>query len=673
MKESEENKENKELKDSKESKDKDNKESKDSKTSRKETQNEKKDEKKIKRESQTITEYKCTDGIKPTLTLSCYLFQDRDEEKTLKAESMALMTAVQKNNLSLVLYCLEHFKNDVNKKDSQGNTALHSAAKMYHNEYLILSLLKNANVDVNTENLDKNTPFHFFCSSFRNPNCEEAFNMFMKRSVDVNVKNKTGETPLHRAIQNPSIRMLLVELLLKNGADVNHKTNQGHTALHWAVFMKRIDLLSILLLYGADINIPNKKNETPYSICKTNPKYKDSSFARTFNYILDLIKYLKDINAEANSIKILVLNKYFKWKLNKVTPRVLFGLGITDNTEQMKLVKNFKMLKEVDPEIKFREEEEKKRKEEEEKRRKEMLEKGIQEEKIGWIRKKETCEYTNTLRKVEFGTLYTAFIDENNTNEMIIRTFEQLNLDVKIFNMNSTFFSSLENEHLPKYQGVIEEEKAIIMSKYEGVSLNEYMKNNQSNIGWKQVFDISLQIIDGIMYLHKNNILHRNLKDTNILIHKIDENDENLHITIHNFGLKELGVDNNAIKKSNNLYIAPEILQYDLYSEKSDVYSFCLLLWQLVFRCIYGSYSSPFEEYLGSMRETQILQQIQNDTLVPTIPPTIPRILSNMLQLCLQKEPSSRHPFNELKSIIVECEKDYNANKTNWDSSIDVK
>ena len=289
------------------------------------------------------------------------------------------------------------------------------------------------------------------------------------------------------------------------------------------------------------------------------------------------------------------------------------------------------------------------------------------------MKKKETCEYTNTIRKVEFGTLYSAYVDQNNTSEVIIRTFEQVNLDVKIFNINSRFLTQLQSPHIPSYLGVIEEEKALIMKHYTGVSLCEHMKNNQVQIGWKQVFDIASQIIAGVTYLHKNEIIHRTLKDTNIIINKIDDNDENLEVKIHNFGLKELGLDNNSLKKSNGVYAAPEILQTETYSEKSDVYSFTLVLWQLVFRCIYGTYSSPFEEYLGSMRETQIIQQITNDHLVPTIPPTIPRILSNMLQLCLQKEPSIRHPFNEIQRIIMECEKDYLANSTIWDSSIDAK
>jgi ankyrin repeat protein len=73
---------------------------------------------------------------------------------------------------------------DVNVKNKTGETPLHRAIQNPSIRMLLVELLlKNANVEVNTENLDKNTPFHFFCSSFRNPNCEEVFNMFMKRFI----------------------------------------------------------------------------------------------------------------------------------------------------------------------------------------------------------------------------------------------------------------------------------------------------------------------------------------------------------------------------------------------------------------------------------------------------------------------------------------------------------
>ena len=44
--------------------------------------------------------------------------------------------------------------------------------------------------------------------------------MFLDKGANVNASNKNGETPLHKAIFNNTLRILLVDLLIKGGADL---------------------------------------------------------------------------------------------------------------------------------------------------------------------------------------------------------------------------------------------------------------------------------------------------------------------------------------------------------------------------------------------------------------------------------------------------------------------
>lgn len=113
---------------------------------------------------------------------------------------------------------LENSKIDPNKPEKrQLETPLHRACNAWDNEHIIITLLNHpgkniaclndenvAAVRVDVQNMDANTPLHTFCQKFRNPNCEEPFNLFMQKKADVNAKNKQGETPLHKVRKDKS-------------------------------------------------------------------------------------------------------------------------------------------------------------------------------------------------------------------------------------------------------------------------------------------------------------------------------------------------------------------------------------------------------------------------------------------------------------------------------------
>ena len=70
----------------------------------------------------------------------------------------------------------------------------------------------------------------------------------MSRKIDINAQDTVnGETPLHKAILNPSVRLLIVKLLLEHNADPNVPNTKGDTALHYAVRLNRKDLVFELL------------------------------------------------------------------------------------------------------------------------------------------------------------------------------------------------------------------------------------------------------------------------------------------------------------------------------------------------------------------------------------------------------------------------------------------
>jgi len=72
--------------------------------------------------------------------------------------------------------------------------------------------------------------------------------------ADVNARDATGDSPLHRASAGGNAEM--VKGLLSKGAKVDARDDRQHTPLHWAAQNGHADVARLLLDAGADVNPP---------------------------------------------------------------------------------------------------------------------------------------------------------------------------------------------------------------------------------------------------------------------------------------------------------------------------------------------------------------------------------------------------------------------------------
>jgi len=102
---------------------------------------------------------------------------------------------------------------------------------------------------------------------------------------------------------------------------------------------------------------------------------------------------------------------------------------------------------------------------------------------------------------------------------------------------------------------------------------------------------IALDIANGMAYLHSKNVIHRDLKPSNVLLtgkyNRAKIADFGVSITNHG---QELTGETGTYR-----WMAPEVIRHESYSSNADVYSFGILLWQLITREVPFANLSPVQ------------------------------------------------------------------------------
>lgn len=133
----------------------------------------------------------------------------------------------------------------------------------------------------------------------------------------------------------------------------------------------------------------------------------------------------------------------------------------------------------------------------------------------------------------------------------------------------------------------------IITEFLPGGSLRSFLhKQNHASLPLPELVLIALGVARGMEYIHSQGVVHRDLKPENILL-DCSADPASMNVKIADFGIsceerlcEEVGEEDSGTYR----WMAPEMVRHRPYSRKVDVYSFGLLLWEMV------SGQMPFEE-----------------------------------------------------------------------------
>jgi len=157
---------------------------------------------------------------------------------------------------------------------------------------------------------------------------------------------------------------------------------------------------------------------------------------------------------------------------------------------------------------------------------------------------------------------------------------------------------------------------------------------------WELVKRVAAGAARGINYLHCGQpaVLHRDLKSANILL------DESYNAKVADFGLSRLKAQTRSMTGNCGTvqWMAPEILSNESYAEPSDVYSYGIILWELLVR------ECPYE----GMSPIQCALAVLNDDSRPKVPDWCPPTFVALITMCLERDPRLRPTFSQILSAL---------------------
>jgi len=112
-------------------------------------------------------------------------------------------------------------------------------------------------------------------------------------------------------------------------------------------------------------------------------------------------------------------------------------------------------------------------------------------------------------------------------------------------------------------------------------NLSQYLARQERQLEEKVVLGYFMQIVNGISYMHKQNVIHRDLKTANIFKTKQD------CLKIGDFGVSKIMTT--KFRKAHTMigtpyYISPEICEGKPYDSKSDIWALGCILYELATR-----------------------------------------------------------------------------------------
>ncbi|BAF20531.1 serine/threonine-protein kinase STY46 [Oryza sativa Japonica Group] len=171
-------------------------------------------------------------------------------------------------------------------------------------------------------------------------------------------------------------------------------------------------------------------------------------------------------------------------------------------------------------------------------------------------------------------------------------------------------------------------------------SVYDYLHKRKGSFKLPSLLKAAVDISKGMNYLHQNKIIHRDLKTANLLM------DEHELIKVADFGVARVKAESGIMTAETGTYrwMAPEVIEHKPYDSKADVFSFGVVLWELLTGKIPHEFLTPLQAAIGVVQEG----------LRPVIPKATDPKLALLLESCWQQNAVNRPDFVQILQKLDE-------------------
>ncbi|KAL4202901.1 hypothetical protein AMTRI_Chr02g265820 [Amborella trichopoda] len=277
-------------------------------------------------------------------------------------------------------------------------------------------------------------------------------------------------------------------------------------------------------------------------------------------------------------------------------------------------------------------------------------------------------EDANKLGQGGYGSVYKGVLSDGrvvavkrlffNTRQWVDQFFNEVNL-----------ISRVQHKNLVKLLGCsVEGPESLLVYEYlSNSSLDRFLFDpfRRKLLDWRRRFDIIVGTAEGLAYLHDASevrIIHRDIKASNILL------DEKFRPKIADFGLARYFAEDQSHLSTGIAgtlgYMAPEYVIHGQLTEKADIYSYGVLVLEMVTgRKNNNSISTSVE---GHSLMSLIWKQYSSNTLLEIVDPNIQGLCSeeqilrvfHVGLLCTQASPTLRPPMWKVVELLVSMGKE---------------